>query len=83
MQGVFFNWDYPKNNKYGKKLKYLNWDPPKSSKYGKELKYPNYIYAKSIGFQLATRLAHLAAFSFALKKITSQCFLTSHQAHLL
>ena len=28
----FFNWDPPKNHKYGKKLKYLNWDPPKSSK---------------------------------------------------
>ena len=22
LQGVFFNWSYPKNHKYGKKLKY-------------------------------------------------------------
>ena len=42
IQGVFFNWDPPKNHKYGKKFKYLNWDPPKSSKYGKKLKYPNW-----------------------------------------
>ena len=31
IQGVFFNWSYPKNHKYGKKLKYPNWDPPKIS----------------------------------------------------
>ena len=40
--GFFFNWDPPKNHKYGKKLKYLNWDPPKNHKYGKKLKYPNW-----------------------------------------
>ena len=36
IQGVFlfFNWDPPKNHKYGKKLKFLNWDPPKNHKYG-------------------------------------------------
>ena len=39
---IFFNWDPPKNHKYGKKLKYLNWDPPKNHKYGKKLKYPNW-----------------------------------------
>ena len=31
IQGVFFNWSYPKNHKYGKKLKYPNWDSPKIS----------------------------------------------------
>ena len=39
IQGVFFfNWDPPKNHKYGKKLEYLNWDPLKMFKYGKEEK---------------------------------------------
>ena len=42
IQGDFFNWDPPKNHKYGKKLEYLNWDPPKNHKYGKKLKYPNW-----------------------------------------
>ena len=42
LQGVFFNWDSPKNHKYGKKLKYLNWNPPKNHKYRKKLKYPNW-----------------------------------------
>ena len=42
IQGVFFNWDPPKNHKYGKKLKHLNWDSPKNHKYGKKLKYPNW-----------------------------------------
>ena len=31
IQGVFFNWSYPKNHKYGKKLKYQNWSPPPSN----------------------------------------------------
>ena len=33
IQGVFFNWSYPKNHKYGKKLKYQNWSSPKNHKY--------------------------------------------------
>ena len=33
IQGVFFNWSYPKNHKYGKKLKYQNWSSPKIHKY--------------------------------------------------
>ena len=39
IQGDFFNWSYPKNHKYGKKLKYQNWSYPKNHKYGKKLKY--------------------------------------------
>ena len=39
LQGDFFNWSYPKNHKYGKKLKYQNWSYPKNHKYGKKLKY--------------------------------------------
>ena len=53
---IFFNWDPPKNHKYGKKLEYLNWDPPKNHKYGKKLKYPNWdppkMYCTSTFFQL-------------------------------
>ena len=33
VQGVSFNWSYPKNHKYGKKLKYQNWSSPKIHKY--------------------------------------------------
>jgi len=42
IQGVSFNWSYPKNHKYGKKLKYQNWSYPKIHKYGKKLKYQNW-----------------------------------------
>ena len=33
VQGVFFNWSYPKIHKYGKKFKYQNWSSPKIHKY--------------------------------------------------
>ena len=39
VQGGFFNWSYPKNHKYGKKLKYQNWSSPKNHKYVKKLKH--------------------------------------------
>ena len=42
IQGVFFNWSYPKNHKYGKKFKYQNWSYPKIHKYGKKFKYQNW-----------------------------------------
>ena len=51
IQGVFFNWSYPKNHKYGKKLKYQNWSYPKIHKYGKKLKYQNWSSPKIHKYQ--------------------------------
>merc|ERR1719361_2645510 len=51
VQGVFFNWSYPKNHKYGKKLKYQNWSYPKIHKYGKKLKYQNWSSPKIHKYQ--------------------------------
>ena len=62
IQGVFFNWDPPKNHKYGKKLEYLNWDPPKSSKYGKKLKYPNWDPQKCLSME--NKLKFYSEFQF-------------------
>ena len=42
IQGDFFNWSYPKNHKYGKKLKYQNLSSPKIHKCGKKFKYQNW-----------------------------------------
>ena len=38
IQGVLFNWSYPKNHKYGKKLKYRNWSYPQICNYSAALK---------------------------------------------
>ena len=51
IQGVSFNWSYPKNHKYGKKLKYQNWSYPKIHKYGKKLKYQNWSSPKIHKYQ--------------------------------
>ena len=62
IQGGFFNWDPPKNHKYGKKLKYLNWDPPKNHKYGKKLKYPNWAPQKCLSME--NKLRFYSKFQF-------------------
>ena len=51
VQGVSFNWSYPKNHKYGKKFKYQNWSYPKIHKYGKKLKYQNWSSPKIHKYQ--------------------------------
>ena len=51
LQGVFFNWSYPKNHNYGKKLKYQNWSYLKIHKYGKKLKCQNWSYPKIHKYQ--------------------------------
>ena len=51
IQGVSFNWSYPKNHKYGKKLKYQNWSYPKIHKYGKKFKYQNWSSPKIHKYQ--------------------------------